>query len=176
MHALFCFLLSLSAGPHRALPCQAADIKYSSLPYWSSYFVPLAIVLGCLYGGIWTQLTALVALVIAPLLDFVLPLDEENPTKEEEKVMESMWRFSLITWTWPVVETLVLVFTTYTIVNHSDQFSATELIGLVTSCGYVLCAFVGCCFVLHLMFVLTQLHGWSGREQRARVVAQAQRL
>lgn len=93
--------------------------------------------MGCLYGGVWTQLTALIALIIAPLLDWMLPLDEENPTKEEEKVMETMWRFALVTWVWPIVETAALLLVLYSLVHYSHTYTTSELIGIITSCGYV---------------------------------------
>jgi alkane 1-monooxygenase len=102
--------------------------------------VPVSILLACIYGGFWAHLTSLIALVIAPMLDWILPLDEDNPTKEEEKVMEGMIRFSIITWLWPVVETLTLLFATYTVVYNSHALSTSDLIGIITSCGYVVAA------------------------------------
>jgi alkane 1-monooxygenase len=104
-----------------------------ALSYGIIYLLPLAVVVGYLYGGGWNFLAVLFAFGVIPLLDLLIGVDTRNPTPEEEAADTDARDYKLMTWFAAPVQVALLFWATW-IVTHRD-LTWVELAGFTLSVG-----------------------------------------
>eukprot|EP01137_Pigoraptor_chileana_P012484 Opistho-2@64915 len=108
-------------------------LAHSALPYLCGYLPFLLSALGLVWGGWYNYMTFALAFVIIPLLDIIIGLDDYNPTKEQEKMLEKKLSFRLVTWVWVPMQ-VALVFWSCWFIGNNDM-TLLELIGAATAVG-----------------------------------------
>ncbi len=56
---------------------------------------------------------------VVPILDLLRGVDDVNPTKEQEKVMDKMWKYRIPTLAWVPAQYITLIFCTW-IATHQN--------------------------------------------------------
>ncbi len=105
----------------------------SPLPFWIIFLLPLSVVVGYLLGGPFNFLPVAFVFGLLPLLDFLLPLNTRNPTKEDERQLAEARAFRQITWACVPVQVMVVGWGAYVVTHRS--LSPIELTGFVLGVG-----------------------------------------
>jgi alkane 1-monooxygenase len=107
--------------------------KFPVAPYYLVYMLHLLTLLSWVFGGAAYYLPVIFTFGLIPVLDLVRGVDDVNPTKEQEKVMDKMWKYRLPTLIWVPAQYITLIFCTW-IATHQN-LTLSEYIGLVTGMG-----------------------------------------
>lgn len=113
------------------MPRQATDLPVA--PYLVVFVIPAALAAGFLEGGVWLYLVPVIAFVLVPLLDLVLPEDTRNPSPDIETELEERKAFRLVTWALVPVLWGATLWGAWTFVE--GNLAAWEAVGLVLSTG-----------------------------------------
>ncbi len=101
--------------------------------YTIAYVIPLTVLVGYFIGGMYSYLTVFFVFVVIPVLDFILGIDDYNPSPEEMQQLENRLSFRLVLYLFVPVQLGLIFFGAYAI-THSDR-SFFELAGLTVSIG-----------------------------------------
>lgn len=106
------------------------------LKYLAAYILPLLVFAGFYLGGVFTFSAAILAFLLIPLLELVLPRFEENLSESqvESKLKNSLFDIMLYL-NLPMVWGAIVYFL-YGLVNQ--EYSSLELIGNIVSLGVVM--------------------------------------
>jgi alkane 1-monooxygenase len=106
------------------------------LKYLAAFSIPLVCFFGITFQGVWSFATPLYAFVLIPLLELLLPLDQDNLTRE---AAESKSKQRIFDWLLYLNVPIVFALLFYSFNVVAEEYLMTyELIGLVFSVGIVL--------------------------------------
>jgi len=130
--------LSSSFSPQRPEPgrCVTRTLGHGAvevLPYCIGYAMPLSVLLGYFWGGLWTFQTVVGVFVIVPVMDLVASRCRSGRAGEGYVKPESAAAFRLVTWIWVPVQFALLGWSLH--VASSETLSALERLGLTLSVG-----------------------------------------
>ena len=105
------------------------------LKYLISYTIPATAVVGLLLRGHWSYFTPIVAFVLIPVLELMLPVNTKNLTENQTKSKAVNRFFDVLLYlNIPIVFSIVVWFFS---VFSSELLNTSEIIGLVISTGIV---------------------------------------
>ncbi|MEL6638771.1 MAG: alkane 1-monooxygenase [Bacteroidota bacterium] len=104
--------------------------------YLLAYLIPLAVLGGIYFGGIWSPGSVYIAFVMIPLLELVLPQSDQNLSPAQESSKNASFFFDLLLYlNVPIVYGLLWYF--FSSAMTSD-WSTLETIGLLLNMGLLL--------------------------------------
>jgi len=109
--------------------------KLKAYPYLLISLGPVLAISGILLGGWYNFMTAAVAFIFIPIMEFFAGIDGYNPTKEESKELERRLDFRAITWAWVPVQFFLILFGSAFIGRYWDSLTWIEVVGVVLSIG-----------------------------------------
>ncbi|WP_264520008.1 alkane 1-monooxygenase [Flavobacterium sp. N1994] len=106
------------------------------MKYLLAYCIPLVALIGIHFGGIWTYSGILFAFVLLPILELLLPIDEENYTdiEKESRLKNHLFDFLLY------INVLIVYGSLFFVLIFATQsgFTKLETIGVILSLGVIL--------------------------------------
>ncbi len=104
--------------------------------YLLAYLIPLAVLGGIYYGGIWSPGSVYVGFILIPLLELILPKSDQNLSPAEESSKDTSFFFDLLLYlNVPIVYGLLWYFFSSAVV---EDWSTLETIGLLLNMGLLL--------------------------------------
>lgn len=111
------------------------NIHKRHLGFLLVFTLPLWVISGILYGGIWHYSNIVFVFVIVPLLDLLIGKDTHNVDKEEEKQLSAQPYYRLLLYGWLFVQTALLMICYYVAATYALAWY--EWIGFTISTGLV---------------------------------------
>ena len=102
------------------------------LPYFLSFTILAAVIVGLTYGGVWLLAAPLYIFVALPIFDSIGGRDEVNPAEADPKVNRNFWH-DLPLWLWVPMQLGAVVYALFVI--GAGGHSALEFVGIVLSMG-----------------------------------------
>lgn len=113
-------------------------MKFSDLKYLLAYIIPASGFAAIYWQGIWSYITFVIAFVMLPTIEQIVPRSTKNFDKETAEFKSSQWIFDLLLFlNLPIILCLLFYFFN-TISQPEFDISIVELIGLYLSVGIVL--------------------------------------
>jgi alkane 1-monooxygenase len=106
----------------------------SSIPYYSSFFL-YVLSFACFkyFGSLWFMLWITHAFV--PLFDYFLPLDNMNPTKEEQRRLDTQIKFKIPIYLCIVMDWTIVFWIMKNLNDNYDQISVFQWVGIIWGLG-----------------------------------------
>ncbi len=111
-------------------------MKISELKYLLAYIIPLSGFISVYYQGFWSYTTLIVAFLMLPIIEQLVPISKDNFDKEVAIKKSSQWIFDVLLFlNMPIILALA-TYLFYTVQN--SYISIVEMVGLYLSVGIVL--------------------------------------
>lgn len=104
------------------------------LPFYLIFLVPLSVVLGYIWGGIFTFLTPVMVFGAIPILDLIIGTNTKNPTPEQESTLKEAMSFRIIAILCAPLQVAMVLWGAYAVSRGS--MSSTEMVGFAVSMGF----------------------------------------
>tara|TARA_R110000868_G_scaffold173829_2_gene410224 strand:- start:11965 stop:12624 length:660 start_codon:yes stop_codon:yes gene_type:complete len=106
------------------------------LKYLGAFSIPLVVVIGLHFRGVYSYLTPLYAFVVIPVLEIIFPIDETNISEEQSNFRLKNKLFDwLLYLNLPIIYALLI---DALFIVKSNPLETYELIGLILSVGIML--------------------------------------
>lgn len=113
-------------------------MKFTDLKYLLAYIIPASGFVAIYLQNVWSYLTFIIAFILLPTIEQIVPRSTKNLDKETAKVKSNQWIFDLLLFlNLPIILGLIFYFFT-TLNDPQTSLSAYELSGLYLSVGIVL--------------------------------------
>jgi alkane 1-monooxygenase len=105
----------------------------SAMPFYSVLVIPASVSIGLLLAGLSSYLTIVVVFGLVPLLDALIGLNEANPTAADEKKLQSVIGYRLLTWFCAGLQVSLVIWGI--VVYAGTTLTLPERLGLILSLG-----------------------------------------
>ena len=112
----------------------APPAPVSALPFTIAYLPSAFVVISILLGPSYYWLSPLIIFGGIPIVDFFIGTDEWNPSKTEEKELESRISFRLVTYLWVPIQVLTTIYCCYAY-STEENLTISQVIGLSLGAG-----------------------------------------
>lgn len=111
------------------------SIKFSAAPFMGALVFPILLILAALGGGAWLVLPTAFALIVIPIVDTLVGVDDRSPSNEDVAALEARVSFRIALYVYVLMQTVALVVMCSGFANSS--WSALEVGIAILSTGIV---------------------------------------
>lgn len=84
-------------------------VRDSAAPFYASLLLPVTLVPGLWFQGAWLVLVPLISLVMIPLADALVGVDNASPRREDVAARESRWSYRIVLYLFVLMQTVMLI-------------------------------------------------------------------
>jgi len=131
-------------------------MRWSDLKYLACLIVPLSAYFGFYFGGFWSYTTVVIAFIIIPILEQLIPYSNSNNSTKIENSKNNQWLFDLLLYIIVPIQYSIIFFFLQAIA--SNQYTVNEIIGFTLGTG-ISCGVLG----IHVAHELGHRATWYER-------------